>query len=284
VPFLVTVEAADRLVGLMTLVLDDRPPCPVVRFAASPFNDLTDLMTLPGHEAEAAEAAIGALRVLAGDGWVVEIEDVDPEGALAGADCDRRPLNWRAGSVAPAIDLSDAAATVSPRHRRRLDRSARELRGAHRVAFRRRDGPEVVAGLEEFMRLRAARLRALGRNLSDPPVTLLDAAVRRLAPLGGCAFMEMLIDDTVVARDLYLTGDRVVMLWLRALDMAWVRHSCGHLLLRAAAERFAVEGYESLDLGRGAELYKFRFGARHRVLLRARVAAGPQSAVLARTA
>ncbi len=56
------------------------------------------------------------------------------------------------------------------------------------------------------------------------------------------------------------------MLWLRALDMDWLAHSCGHLLLRAAVRQFATEGYQELDLGRGGEPYKFSFGARVRRL------------------
>jgi CelD/BcsL family acetyltransferase involved in cellulose biosynthesis len=83
--------------------------------------------------------------------------------------------------------------------------------------------------------------------------------------------MEMVVDETVVARDLYLVDGSVAMLWLRALDMRWLRHSCGNLLLRASVERLAACGYETLDLGRGDESYKCCFGAERRVLLRARL-------------
>jgi CelD/BcsL family acetyltransferase involved in cellulose biosynthesis len=84
--------------------------------------------------------------------------------------------------------------------------------------------------------------------------------------------MEMLVDGGVAACDLYLLDGSVAMLWLRALSMSWLGYSCGHLLLQTSADQLAAEGYEALDLGRGAEPYKFRSGAHARVLLRASTA------------
>lgn len=269
VPALVAVHAAGRVVGLLTLVVDESDTQPVLRFAASPSNDLADLMTLPGYEFAAGSAVIAALGRFSRLGFAVRLEDLDPAGALANADSGRCLLRWKAGAVAPTIDLRDVAATPSRRQHRRWDRSLRQLRSTRRVEFRRREGPMVIDALDGFTRQRDTRLRALGRNLCTPPPELLEAAVRRLAGLGRCVFMEMLVDETIVSRDLYLVDGAVAMLWLRALDMGWLRYSCGHLLLRASAERFADEGYETLDLGRGGEPYKFGFGARERVLLTA---------------
>jgi CelD/BcsL family acetyltransferase involved in cellulose biosynthesis len=270
-PVLVAMHAADRLVGLMTLVLDEYQPEPVLRFAASPSNDLVDLMTLPGHEDAAGLAAIHALRALASKGWTVELVDIDPSGVLAKADPDRQMLDWGASSVAPTIDLRNSDACVSPRQAYRWDRSMRKLRTAHHVEFRCRAGADMVEVLDEFTALRDLRLRALGRSLCEPPLTLLDAVVRGLASEDHCLFMEMLVDETVVARDLYLLDGSVAMLWLRALDMGWLHHSCGHLLLRATIEQLGIQGYELLDLGRGDEPYKFGFGAQRRILLSARL-------------
>lgn len=269
--YLVTVLTHDRVVGLLALVLDERPALPVLRFAACPSNDLADLMTLPGYEVPAGQAAIGALRALADNGWRVELDDLDPAGALASADRTSRLLEWDTASVAPTIDLRDPRAGAGPRRQRCWNRSLRQLRAMHEVTFRRREGTAMIAALDGFTSMRDTRLRALERDLCDPPAPLLDAAVRRLAGLGRCMFMEMLVDDRVVAQDLYLVDRGVAMLWLRALDMGWLRFSCGHLLLRASAERLAAEGYETLDLGRGAEPYKFGAGAQDRVLLSARV-------------
>lgn len=271
-PLLLAVRRDGQLVGVASLVVDERGRRPLVRFAAAPYNDLADLLTLPGYEQAAARASVDGLIELVREGdWDVRLEDLDPAGALAAvADDPRRPLAWAPGLDAPVIDLRDPGARPSLRRLRRLDRSLELLRARGRVEFVLRGGAAMIEVLGEFRRQRDARLQRLGRDLALPPAEFFDAAVRGLAPLGRCAFMEMLVDGAAIARDLYLLDGDVAMLWLRALDMDWLAHSCGHLLLRAAVERFSAEGYVALDLGRGAEPYKFNFGARDRRLLNAR--------------
>jgi CelD/BcsL family acetyltransferase involved in cellulose biosynthesis len=242
---------------------------------AAPHNDLADLLTLPGYEQVAAHAAVDALVTLArAESWNVRLEDLDPDGALiaAGRIGDgRRSFALEPSLSAPVINLRDPIAGPSTRRSRRLDRSLKRLRAQGHVEFVLRSGASTVDALEEFQRLRDIRLRCLDRDLALPPAEFLDAAVRGLAPFGRCGFMEMLVDGVAVARDLYLLDGAVAMLWLRALDMNWLAHSCGHLLLRAAVERFAADGYGALDMGRGDEPYKFSFGARDRRLLNARL-------------
>lgn len=274
-PLLLAVRRSGRLVGLASLVVDERGPQPLVRFAAAPHNDLADLLTLPGHEEVAARAAVDALASLTcAEGWNIRLEDLDPAGTLVAAGCagdGHRSFALEPSLSAPVIDLRDSRARPSVRRLRRLDRSLKRLRAQGQVEFVLRSGAAMVEALEEFKCQRDIRLRRLGRDLALPPTEFLDAVVNRLAPLGRCAFMEMLVDGVAVARDLYLLDGAVAMLWLRALDMNWLAHSCGHLLLRKAIERFAAEGYGVLDLGRGDEPYKFHFGARERRLLNARL-------------
>lgn len=279
-PFLLAVRDGGRLVGLLPLVRDGRAARALLRFAATPFNDLSDALTLPGHELAAGRAAIDALRSEAVAGCDVALEAVDPDGTLAASDRGRRLLAWSDGDPAPTIDLRAFPADMSPRLRRRLDRALARLRAAHRVELLRLEGRAAADAVEAFVRLRTARLRALRRDPALPPVPLLDAAVRALAPRGRCCFVELRVDGAVVAQDLYLLDGTIAMLWLRALDMAWARHSCGHLLLRGGAELLAHDGYATLDLGRGDEPYKFAFGARPRVLLGAglRSRSGPAAA------
>jgi CelD/BcsL family acetyltransferase involved in cellulose biosynthesis len=269
-PHLLTVRLGERVVGLMTLVLD-RHPHPTLRFAAAPFNDLTDLLVLPGYETSASIAAIEALWKLSGQGWSIKLEDLDPAGALAGADRNGGKLHWEPSWVAPTLLLDEEhTSLVPPRLSQRWDRAFRQLTSEHRVDVRFVTGPSMLKGLAEFVRVRDIRLLAKGRNMHDPPPELLEDAVHRLAPVGRCAFMELHVSGVVVARDLYLLGGSVAMLWLRALDMGWLRYSCGHLLLRASAARLVADGFHTIDLGRGSEPYKFAFGARERVLLTAR--------------
>jgi CelD/BcsL family acetyltransferase involved in cellulose biosynthesis len=270
-PHILMVQDGEEVVALLTLVLKEHAREPTLKFAAAPFNDLTDLMVLPRHRAMASAVVLRFLAKLAEEGWALELEDVDPEGSLAGADRHLRMLRWEKSWPAPTLHLSPGhAALVSPRRRRRWDKAMRGLNTRGKVEIRYVSGLAMLQELSDFIRVRAIRLRAKSRNLSDPPLELLEAAVRKLAPLGRCAFMSLLVDSAVVARDLYLLDDSVAMLWLRALDMNWLPYSCGHLLLRESASQLAAKGFRTLDLGRGGESYKFAFGAQERVLLTAR--------------
>jgi CelD/BcsL family acetyltransferase involved in cellulose biosynthesis len=269
-PYLLTVCDGDRPVGLMTLVSESGPR-PRLRFAAAPFNDLTDLLVCPGYEAAASAAVLHALRGRAREGWTVELMDLDPAGSLAAGDPQRRLLRWEPSWSAPTLRLDgNDLPRPSRRRRRNWDRALAQLTARHRVEIRFVTGSAMLTDLKEFTHVRDIRLRAKKRNLHDPPLALLEAAVRRLAPLERCGFMELHVADLVVARDLYLLDGSVAMLWLRALCMDWLRYSCGHLLLRASSEHLAIRGFHTIDFGRGAEEYKFAFGAQDRVLLTAR--------------
>jgi CelD/BcsL family acetyltransferase involved in cellulose biosynthesis len=270
-PYILTVQDGEDVVALLTLVLKQHGREPTLKFAAAPFNDLTDLMVLPQYRATASAVVLRFLAKLAEEGWTLELEDVDPGGSLAAADGRLKMLRWEQSWPAPTLHLGPGHASLVSRKRRRLwDKTMRGLNARGKVEIRFVSGLAMVQELSDFIRVRAIRLRAKGRNLSDPPLELLEAAVRKLAPLGHCAFMDLRVDNAVVARDLYLLDGSVAMLWLRALDMNWLPYSCGHLLLRASASQLAAKGFKTLDFGRGGEPYKLAFGAQERVLLTAR--------------
>ncbi len=264
-PYLAAFYRRGRLAGLLTLVLDGEPGGGTLRFAASPSNDLVDVLALPGHEDHVASAAMAFLTQRADEGWRIELSDLDPHGLLA-----RRQdggLHWGEVSAAPVVDLRHPSAGL-PR-RRRLARALDRLRDDHRVTFRCTSGDGMVDELEAFIAMRETRLRALSRTLDDPPLDFLREAVRGLAHTGRCTFLDLLVDDNVVARDLHLLDRGVAMLWLRALDMRWLRPPCGLLLLGESMRWLRSEGFTTLDFGRGDERYKFDWGGQPRGLLSA---------------
>ena len=270
VPLLLAATAKERLVALLPLALHEPDTAPTLRVAGSPHNDLSDVLHLPGHGRAAADAMLAALTDVRRRGWAVELDAIDPDGVLAAADEPRDRLRWSPGEPAPRVDLrSTWRSAASSRRRQQWNRRLRRLRERHHVEFRRGDKEEVLAGLADFVAMRAARLRATGRSDGLPPEPFLVDVVRRLAGTGSCAFMELLVDGRPAARDLYLLERPVATMWLRALDPSWRRYPCGHLLLRASAEAFAADGFDVLDLGTGDEPYKYVFGAERRVLLRA---------------
>lgn len=269
-PFLIAVRAGGRLLGLLPLVERTANERPVLRFAGAPHNDMTDALVLPGREPEAAAALLESLCSLAAE-RSLDLDQLDPSGALAGADRERPRLAWSHAADAPVVDLRSAwECAASPRRRRRWEGELRSLRRDCRVAFRWLERDDALAALPGFERRRELRLREKQRPLDQPPLPLLEAAVGRLAPAGRCAFAELLLDGEPVASDLYMLDRPVAMAWLRALHPDRPKASCGHLLMRETARDLAARGYTALDLGRGEEPYKFLFGARSRRLLRAR--------------
>jgi CelD/BcsL family acetyltransferase involved in cellulose biosynthesis len=271
-PYILAVDAAETLVGLLPLALHHPTISPTLRYAGAPHNDLTDMLVLPGYEVAAAEAFIASLDSIHKRGWTVQLNDIDPHGVLAAVGQDSHVLDWASDDPSPTIDLRGTwRSCASSRRTSQWERRLRRLREHHMVEFRRIRGPRVVNGLSEFFSLREARLQVKGRPLDLPPAAFVDEIVHAFAPAGTCAFMDMLIDGRPVARDLYLIEPPVAMMWLRGLDPNWQRFPCGHLLLRASASVFTADGYNVLDLGRGDEPYKYVFGADRRVLLQVRL-------------
>jgi CelD/BcsL family acetyltransferase involved in cellulose biosynthesis len=267
-PCLLAVEGDDGgLLALLPLAVDPGSR-PVARLVGTPHNDLNDVLVRPGR-GHAAKAIVDELRAMAERGYAVDLDGLDPDGALAAADVDR-VLDWSPGECAPVVDLHGPWATAASAQRRaQWNRALRRLRRGHRVELRWTTGVRLASRLPAFLRMREARLRDKGHPLDLPPVALIEQVVPELAGRGRCALAELAVDGRAVAQDLYLLDRPVALLWLRALDGAWRRFHCGHLLLRAAADSLAADRYDVLDLGWGAERYKFFFGAEPRRLLRA---------------
>ena len=271
-PMLVAVERGERLVGLLSLAVHEREGGErVIGFAGAPHNDMTDLLVLPDSSRDVAAVALTALQRLHEEGYSLQLDTLDPDGALAAAGPPVQALEWRVDESAPVVDLNGSwSAAASHRRRKQWERKLRRLTEAHAVEFRVIDGPRMEEELRLFGRLREARRLATGREPDLPPVPFYEAVVRRFCRSGNCAFFEMIVDGVPVARDLYLLDLPVAMMWLRSLDPAWQQSPCGHLLLRETAEMLTAADYETLDLGRGAEVYKFFFAAKERRLVSAR--------------
>ncbi len=268
-PYLTGFYANGALIGLLTLVGEHTGGSGgTLRFAGSASNDLADVMALPGHEEMVARAAVTFLTGKTHEGWRLDLTDVDPDGLLArGRDA---RLRWKETCSAPVVELDHPSAGPPRSRSSRLARALGALRQEHDVKFRCVRGAYVDEELEAFIAMRELRLLALSRTLDDPPLDFLRAAVARLAPTDHCAFLELLVDDEVVARDLHLLDDGVAMLWLRALDMRWLRPPCGLLLLGESMRWLRSEGFRRLDFGRGGERYKFEWGGCQRRLLSVR--------------
>jgi CelD/BcsL family acetyltransferase involved in cellulose biosynthesis len=134
--------------------------------------------------------------------------------------------------------------------------------------------PDPAEALEWLARLHGARWARHGL-----PGVLADEAVRRFhaeaAPAlvaAGLARLWMLrIGDRVAAVHYGFTEPGRAAYYLGGFDPELAALSPGALLLRAAFEETMAAGARELDLLRGREPYKYRWGAQARVLRRRRV-------------
>lgn len=269
-PRLIAVHDDDKLVGMMALALRGDDPGTLTA-AGAPHNDLVDVLAAPGRADDVAACVLTVLKRERLGGCHVELEALDPAGALAARAPHAPWLTWDQDVQAPLVELGpDWKRRFNPAWASQWERRERRLRQAHDVRIAKLSGGATVARLAEFVALRRARLTARGWPLDLPPEEVLVDVVQRLAPSGRCALIELRIGEQLVASDLYQLAPPVAMLWLRAFDGDWSSVSPGSLLVRAAGDLLNAEGYTALDLGRGDESYKFDLGARTRMLLSAR--------------
>ncbi len=268
-PHLLTVQDDERLLGLLALTVKQHDDRVRVQFAGCPNNDLSDLLAEPGHEAIVGELIVAELARIVARGWSISLTSVDPDGLLHRTASRTGLLSWTSDGCAPTVDLRGPWREAASRARRaQWDRRMRALTKIGPVELCRLEGDPLRKQLTTFLTLRAAR-RAVRGHQDLPPTAFLTHAVKELAPDGRCILMELRVNGDTVASDLYLIEESVALMWLRGLNPSWERFSCGHLLLRASADAFEREGFDTLDMGRGDEPYKAYFGAQKRVLLHA---------------
>lgn len=189
---------------------------------------------------------------------------------------------WRA-----ATESDEACAVLALAGAAGMAAVPRPMRRAWRYATRRlaREGcvvdcvppEEVSRGIAELERLHALRWQDKGRAgvLADPLLRgLLRAAAPRLAADGLIRLHRVRRGTETIAVLLVLVGNGRACYFLGGFDPQYARWSPGTALVGAAIAAAADEGAAAFDFLRGAEAYKYRWGAEdrrrvRRVLIRA---------------
>lgn len=122
---------------------------------------------------------------------------------------------------------------------------------------------EAVLAMRESLWRSQRRWTTLSRlERSAAHSRFLCAVAERLGETSMARVSKLTAGGRTIARDLYLGCADDSLLYLRAYDPEFARYSPGTVLLARSLERLFNSGAPSVDLGRGAEQYKFRFGAR----------------------
>lgn len=273
-PLILLILDGTRLVGSLPLICEMRHGVPTVRLVGDPLNDLADArlaVDCPG----AARALLTALEALSANGAHIHLTDLDPDGHLVSVLRGSRVFRLSDAGDAPVIDLNTWPA-LSRNFDKNLRRCERMLRAQHHVTFRWQRPDPAGSLLADLLRLRSARFRQTGAVSELPEIEsepgfrfFLQSVSTELGAQDRCGIATLCLDGIPVARDLYIADQRTAMLFLRGMNPQWHRYSCGHLLLKSTVTRLAKEGCTTLDLGRGDEAYKYRFGANSRRLVTA---------------
>ncbi len=220
--------------------------------------DLQDALLAPGLGAEAAGALLA--DVLAATALPCDLTDLPPEAVLRDAP---PPPGWRCQTIAaaPCPVLRDHAVPARQRRKLRMARHRADRAGGWRV------DDAGAAGLDALIRLHGASWQARGDGgvFADPRVAaFLRAGAPPLLAADAMRLATLRIGGEVVAAACVLPAPGRLLLWLGGWDPAAAQCSPGTLLIGALLEQAAAEGRREVNFLRGAEGYKYAWGATER--------------------
>ena len=301
--YVILVEDADRVVGIMPLVEH--------RWAIGPLG-LKTLETLAGQsrnvvalvEPGSEEPVAGVVAQHLLDAVLLrgrclrltlvprgeQFLEVLKAALMTGASCAR--LSERVVARAPYVPLptvwEDYWKSLSPRRRKVLRWARNALAREHVVSFETHHGDSIPSALEELYRIHQHRWnQAALRGLFHDPASRAfhnNMAVR-LDRTGMLQLTSMYLDGHSASVHIVLVLDGVAYFLRSGRDTELSRYSIGHIhdlhLLKQAID----SGLREADYLRGAEPYKFYWTQRYRcyveLVVSGRVGAFPMPAVVA---
>ncbi len=158
-------------------------------------------------------------------------------------------------SVCPVLDLAHYPATLDPKLKADLRRARNKLAGRpHRFT--------LDADLQAFFHLYQLRWGAPSNPKLNPFQT---EVAQRFNERGMLRLHVLHIDSEPAAAIFGIAAHRVLYFYLSAFDARFTRLSPGALLLAHAIECAKAEGATHADFLRGAEPYKYLWGAENRI-------------------
>jgi CelD/BcsL family acetyltransferase involved in cellulose biosynthesis len=269
-PWTVIVRDAERVVGLAPrqLVLAAR----VLRAGAEP-GDYWDILARPEMRAQVEDAIFEALTRHSRS-WDVAVlsrllpSSSSPEGIKRAG---LRPA-YVSAMPCPGIPLPaslDEYFAMLPtqrrtnlrRHLRRLDEGLLEMRRPPVAEL-----PEALARWDALRKHQwAHRGKRLGRSHRDRRMAeFLAAVTTELVPQGRADVLEVLHDGKLVGSFVNFCDSRVFYNYLGGYEPTLAQLGIGKVVLADAIRASIAAGRSLVDLGRGAESYKYWYGARDR--------------------
>lgn len=257
-----------RLVGLATLfVYENKDNERSLAFMGTGISDYLGALTAPGFEIKFSAALLGWITEEA-RGWdSCSLEEIREGSPIL--DVDIRP---RAGYVAnislqstcPVLLLPDSAEAfhrlLSNDFRRKIAKGRRDIEGAGRVEVEEAETEAVQEFISELFALHGER-----RGVDSAEIERLKAfhteAAKGLSTLGCLGLKKLLFNgETTSVLYTFKRGDRVYC-YMTAFDGRFSWYSPGRYLMARAVEEAIGAGFRFFDFMRGAEPYKYAWGA-----------------------
>jgi CelD/BcsL family acetyltransferase involved in cellulose biosynthesis len=289
-PFVVVVRDGGVDVGLVPLVRRRKGPLRVLEPVGMDPGDYWDVLARPGRAAEVAATGAALLAERAGDwdAWILRCPPPESPVVPALRDSALRSL-VRPAIPAPAIELPDGfdayLAGLSSSHRQNLRKHLRRLdRGE--VELDDVTDPERLPDLvERWQGFRARQWEAAGKDINPAHLHPRFAAfmldvLRALIPAGLATAWEFRLQGRVVGTYLNIADATAYHWYLGGFDPAVTKLGLGKIAIGHGIRTSIEAGRARYDFGRGAEPYKYWYGAVDRPLA-ARVVASerPRSLV-----
>lgn len=272
-PYFVCVFARTELIGLAPLTrcaaAYERADLRLV--GGEPF-DYRDVLALPNCADAVAEAFLAALAHPILPWRHATFSHLPANSALLRAQCPPQLHCTRTPQdVCPYLPLpptADALEQMLPAGcRQRLHRARRKARSAGNCTTQVLPMSKTDTGLRVLFDLHTARWRVRGEPgvLFDPSKQrFLRRASLALATAGLLRLLEVRLNGHPIAALQAFRSHRRWLLYISGIDPRFARLSPGWLALGAAAEKAVADGAYELDFLRGAETYKYAWGARNR--------------------
>lgn len=229
-------------------------------------SDYVGLLAADRDADAAAEAVLSYAADIASEWDRCALGPLAPDSPLASA---ALPNGWDRvvthGEPCPVLDVSNGIELAIPRRfLRQLRYAGRRLAREATLRFECADCDTAGACLDILAGLHERRWRTRGEAgvLADREALAFHRdAVSELTRSDVARLYVLSVNDEPVAALYGLVAGLRFHYYIGGFDPAFERHSVGSLVLLHAIERAVAEGATQVDFLRGAEAYKYRWGA-----------------------
>jgi CelD/BcsL family acetyltransferase involved in cellulose biosynthesis len=268
-PRALALRSGRDLVGLVATYVREVGPRRTVSLVGAGISDHLDAIAAPGFEQVVLDATTEWLERTRGEWDECAFDEVGPRALLRGLE---PPRGTRATlhpqSVCPVLTLPDGEPAleraVPTAQAARWRKARRRAERVGSVTMVRADRGDFGVALRALFALHAKRWESRRQTgvLDTAPVrTLHEEAARAFAAREALRLYGLRFDGRYVAIVYGFREGRRLHLYMQGIDPALERMSPGTILVGLAVQDALAEGVREVDFLRGAEPYKYAWGA-----------------------